>query len=133
MQNINGTAKCVRGRWKPLKPECSPIPCSIASTEHGTYSAIISSNDQRGKMTTQPLNTFDEVQSGELVQFTCDDGYNVQGFDQLKCIESSWDVPHLPECVPSPCSLPTIDNAVYQVFLEFCIKEVKHNFKLGIK
>lgn len=66
-------------------------------------------------MTTQPLNTFDEVQSGELVQFTCDEGYNVQGFNQLKCVESSWDVPHLPECAPSPCSLPTIDNAAYQV------------------
>lgn len=23
LQNLNGTAKCVRGRWKPAKPECS--------------------------------------------------------------------------------------------------------------
>lgn len=23
LQNLNGTAKCVRGRWKPMKPECS--------------------------------------------------------------------------------------------------------------
>lgn len=114
LQNPNGTAKCVRGRWKPLKPECSLIPCSIASTEHGTYVALIPSNDEKEKITKQPLNAFDEVQNGETVQFSCDEGYNVQGSKQLKCVESSWDVPHLPECVPSPCSLPTINNAVYQ-------------------
>lgn len=116
LQNPNGTAKCVRGRWKPMKPECTLIPCSIASTEHGTYAAIIpSSNDDSDKVTTQPLNAFDEVQSGETVQFSCDEGYTVQGSAKLKCVESSWDVPHLPECVPSPCSLPAIDYAVYQV------------------
>lgn len=116
LQNPNGTAKCVRGRWKPLKPECMLVPCSIASTEHGTYVAIIvDQRDDSGKTTMQPLNAFDEVHSGEIVQFSCDDGYSVQGPSRLKCQEGSWDVGGLPECVPAPCSLPTIDNAVYQV------------------
>lgn len=90
------------------------IPCSIASTEHGTF-AIIQGSDDTAKIKTQPLNTFDEVQHGETVQFACDDGFSAQGPTKLKCIEGSWDVPGLPECVPSPCSLPTIDNAIYQV------------------
>lgn len=90
------------------------IPCSIASTEHGTY-AIIIENDDNGKSKTQPLNTFDEVQHGETVQFACDDGFSVQGPGKLKCIEGTWDVAGLPECVPSPCSLPAIDSAIYQV------------------
>lgn len=90
------------------------IPCSIASTEHGTYSIITESEDV-SKTKTQPLNTFDEVQNGETVQFTCDDGFSVQGPTKLKCMEGSWDVSGLPECVPSPCSLPAIDHAAYQV------------------
>lgn len=125
LQNPNGTAKCVRGRWKPQKPECKVIPCSIASTEHGTYVAIVKNpNDENGKVTTHPLNAFDEVQSGESVQFSCEDGYSVQGPKQLKCVESSWDVPGLPECVPAPCSLPTIDNAAYQVNILFASRTV---------
>lgn len=116
LQNPNGTAKCVRGRWKPLKPECMLVPCSIASTEHGAYVAIVvDQKDENGKTTMQPLNAFDEVQSGEVVQFSCDEGYSVQGPNRLKCQEGSWDVTGLPECVPAPCSLPTIDNAVFQV------------------
>lgn len=118
LQNPNGTAKCVRGRWKPLKPECTLVPCSIASTEHGSYVAIVvDQKDDSGKTTMQPLNAFDEIQSGEIVQFSCDEGYTVQGPSRLKCQEGSWDVNGvgLPECVPAPCSLPNIDNAVYQV------------------
>lgn len=116
LQNPNGTAKCVRGRWKPLKPECTLVPCSIASTEHGSYVAIVADpKDDSGKTIMQPLNAFDEIQSGEIVQFNCDDGYTVQGPSRLKCQEGSWDVNGLPECVPAPCSLPNINNAVYQV------------------
>lgn len=114
--NSNGTAKCVRGRWKPVKPECTLVPCSIASTEHGTYVALVDQKDDGKKSATQPLNAIDEVQSGETVQFSCDDGYTVQGPTKLKCTEGSWDVSGLPECVPAPCSLPVINNAVYQVF-----------------
>lgn len=114
LQNPNGTAKCVRGRWKPLKPSCTLIPCSVPSTEHGSYSAI-TIDPQDEKASTSPLNAFDEVQDGEVVEFSCDEGYNVQGPTQLKCHESSWAVAGLPECVPAPCSLPVINNAVYQV------------------
>lgn len=114
LQSPNGTAKCVRGRWKPLKPSCTLIPCSVPSTQHGSYSTI-TIDPQDEKPNTSPLNAFDEVQDGEVVEFSCDEGYNVQGSTQLKCHESSWAVPGLPECVPAPCSLPIINNAVYQV------------------
>lgn len=92
------------------------VPCSIASTDHGTYVAIVvDQKEENGKTTMQPLNAFDEVHSGEIVQFNCDEGYTIQGPNRLKCQEGSWDVSGLPECVPAPCSLPNIDNAVYQV------------------
>lgn len=105
----------VRGRWKPLKPDCSLIPCSIASTGHATYSIITRATDENGKGVMQPLNTFDEIQNGESIEITCDEGYSIQGPARLKCIESSWDVTSLPECIPAICSLPAIDHAIYQV------------------
>lgn len=114
LQNPNGTAKCTRGRWKPLKPSCSLIPCSVPSTERGSYAAIFI-DPQDDKPVTRPLNAFDEVQDGDVVEFSCDEGYNVQGASQMKCHLSSWEVAGLPECVPAPCSLPNIQNAIYQV------------------
>lgn len=106
------------------------VPCSIASTEHGTYVAlVIDQKDDNGKTTMQPLNAFDEVQNGEIVQFSCDEGYSVHGPTRLKCQEGSWDVPGLPECVHAPCSLPTIENAVYQVKLQNATHS-KLNFSL---
>lgn len=122
LQNPNGTAKCVRGRWKPVRPECFIIPCSVPSAEHGKYFGIyVDTSRADSKPVSKPLNAFDEVQSGEFVDFVCDDGYNVQGSPQMKCLESSWDANALPECIPAPCSLPVINNAVYQVSFSFFV------------
>lgn len=116
LQNPNGTAKCVRGRWKPAKPACFLIPCSVPSTEHGRYLQVtINLSHMDNKPISKPVNPFDEVKDDETINFVCDDGYNVQGPSQLKCVESNWDVTNLPECIPSPCSLPVISNAIYQV------------------
>lgn len=116
LQNPNGTAKCVRGRWKPARPECYVIPCSVPSVEHGKFSGIyVDTSKKDSKPVSKPLNAFDEVQSGEYVEFVCDDGYNTQGLPQMKCVESNWDAPSLPECIPAPCLLPIISNAAYQV------------------
>lgn len=115
MQNPNGTAKCVRGRWKPQKPECILIPCSVPSTERGVYlEVVVDPNSDSGKPSTKQLSAFDDVHNGGVIEFHCDDGYNVQGSTELKCWEGNWDVSTLPECVPAPCSLPTINNAAYQ-------------------
>lgn len=35
--NPNGTAKCVRGRWKPMKPECVMRKYSIQSVKNIKY------------------------------------------------------------------------------------------------
>lgn len=115
LQNPNGTAKCVRGRWKPQKPECILIPCSVPSTERGVYlEVVVDPNSDSGKPSTKQLSAFDDVHNGGVIEFHCDDGYNVQGSTELKCWEGNWDVSTLPECVPAPCSLPTINNAAYQ-------------------
>lgn len=117
LQNPNGTAKCVRGRWKPHRPECILIPCSVPSTERGIYvEVVVDSVSDGGKPSTKQLTAFDEVNNGGVIEFHCEDGFNVQGSTELKCWEGNWDVSTLPECVPAPCSLPPINNAVYQVY-----------------
>lgn len=73
---------------------------SLEATKHGN---------------TKLLMAFEEIHNGDIIDFQCDDGYNVQGPNQLKCWHGNWDVNTLPECVPSPCVLPTISNAIYQV------------------
>lgn len=116
LQNPNGTAKCVRGRWKPQRPECVLIPCSVPSTERGIYvEVVVDPTSDSGKPSTKQLTAFDEVNNGGVIEFHCEDGYNVQGSGELKCWEGNWDVSNLPECVPAPCSLPPINNAIYQV------------------
>lgn len=118
LQNPNGTAKCVRGRWKPQKPECVLIPCSVPVTERGNYfELVVGPHSDNGKPSTKQLAAFDEVNNGAVIEFHCDDGYNVQGSTELKCWDGNWDVSTLPECVPAPCSLPNINNAAYQVMV----------------
>lgn len=116
LQNPNGTVKCVRGRWKPMIPQCTLLPCTVPSTEHGSYLAMSAADsdpmDKHGS--TKLLMPFEEIHNGDIIDFQCDDGYNVHGPNQLKCWHGNWDVNTLPECMPSPCSLPTIANAVYQ-------------------
>lgn len=75
---------------------------SLESTKHGS---------------TKLLTAFEEIHNGDIIDFQCDDGFNVQGPNQLKCWHGNWDVNTLPECVPAPCVLPTISNAVYQVIV----------------
>lgn len=70
---------------------------------------------ESGKPNIKTLLPFEEIQNGDIIDFQCDDGYNVQGKNQLKCTHGNWDVTTMPECLPSPCSLPTISNAIYQV------------------
>lgn len=140
LQNPNGTVKCVRGRWKPMLPDCSLrkrtlsfnvlkthlhvisylVPCSVPSTEHGSYLAIAGPDHPevtRHSANTKLLTAFEEIHNGDIIDFQCDEGYNIQGSNQLKCWHGNWDVNNLPECLAAPCVLPTISNAVYQVRL----------------
>ena len=86
------------------------MPCSVPSTEHGNYLAM-SSNPlgENEKPNTKLLTAFEEIQNGDIVDFQCDTGYNVKGKNQLKCFQGKWDVDILPECLPAPCILPSIN------------------------
>ncbi|KAJ6649684.1 Locomotion-related protein Hikaru genki, partial [Pseudolycoriella hygida] len=115
LQNPNGTAKCVRSRWKPMKPLCTLLPCSVPSTEHGSYFTVTTdTSTPNAKPTPKLLNAFDEILNGDIIDVQCDEGYNVQGPNQLKCWQGTWDTTNMPECLPAPCILPSISNAIYQ-------------------
>lgn len=94
------------------------VPCSVPSTEHGSYYTVTVTTDPtipNAKPTPKILNAFDEIVNGDIIDVQCDDGYNVQGPNQLKCWHGTWDTTNMPECLPAPCSLPNIPNAIYQV------------------
>lgn len=87
---FNTTAKCVRGNWKPTKPECEIIPCTLPEAEYGYYK-LFDSADEIANET---------VEHGDVVKFACDPGYNIKGISNLKCWHGEWDIPSLPECIP---------------------------------
>ncbi|GAB0099339.1 locomotion-related protein Hikaru genki [Sergentomyia squamirostris] len=109
-QNPNSTAKCVKGRWKPLKPECVTKPCTIPTADHGTYYAVDPNNP---KDLAKSLSPLDDVENGQRVIFRCATGFNIQGSHNLGCNDGEWDAPAFPECMAAPCILPQLSNAAY--------------------
>ncbi|XP_076260368.1 hig-anchoring scaffold protein isoform X2 [Rhynchophorus ferrugineus] len=108
----NRTAKCVRGKWKPSKPECRLVPCYIPEVPFGIYRL------QKGDNTTgidgeTLLNSTSEVGNGQVVDFSCEEGYNVEGSSNMRCWHGEWAVTTFPECSPAPCLLPRIPGGQY--------------------
>ncbi|CAG9571132.1 unnamed protein product [Danaus chrysippus] len=116
---LNATAKCVRGRWKPEKPKCEILPCHVPTTEYGIYTmspsaspaSVVSGLSQGDE---KELNESDPVPNGQVVHFSCEYGYNVQGPTNLRCWLGEWAVTSMPECVAAPCELPILNGATYE-------------------
>ncbi|VVC93465.1 unnamed protein product [Leptidea sinapis] len=86
---INATAKCVRGRWKPEKPKCEVQSCHVPVIEYGIYT--MSPNGNLGSLISGPsrdeeqeLNETIPVPNGQIVHFS------------------------------SPCELPQLTGATYE-------------------
>ncbi|XP_021700723.1 sushi, von Willebrand factor type A, EGF and pentraxin domain-containing protein 1 [Aedes aegypti] len=117
MASPNATSKCVRGRWKPIKPTCNMKPCFAPSTEHGKYysSQIDMVTMDAAKLSTAAaLTPMETIESAQQIMFQCDQGYNTQGPSSLRCWNGEWAVSSMPECLPAPCVLPPIMHAMYQ-------------------
>ncbi|XP_049879785.1 uncharacterized protein LOC126376459 isoform X2 [Pectinophora gossypiella] len=117
----NTTAKCVRGRWKPEKPKCEILPCHVPSTEYGIYTMAADATNPTaanplgsGGPEEKELNETDPVPNGQVVHFSCEYGYNVQGPTNLRCWLGEWAVTSMPECVAAPCELPLLHGATYE-------------------
>ncbi|XP_047540229.1 uncharacterized protein LOC125073443 isoform X1 [Vanessa atalanta] len=115
----NATAKCVRGRWKPEKPMCEILPCHVPSTEYGIYTMSPNASPASivsglGQGDEKELNETDPVPNGQVVHFSCEYGYNVQGPTNLRCWLGEWAVTSMPECVAAPCELPILHGATYE-------------------
>nr|XP_045606863.1 sushi, von Willebrand factor type A, EGF and pentraxin domain-containing protein 1-like [Procambarus clarkii] len=99
----NKTAKCSRGRWKPLKPECIALPCSVPDAPHGQYTFNGAEVPERAT-----------IGHAEVVRFLCNAGYTVLGSDTLRCWYGDWTVTGArPQCLPDPCSLPKVAHGAY--------------------
>ncbi|XP_047471545.1 sushi, von Willebrand factor type A, EGF and pentraxin domain-containing protein 1-like [Penaeus chinensis] len=99
----NRTAKCSRGKWKPMKPECVTLPCSVPTTPHGRYMFNGAAVPQRAT-----------IGHAEVVKFTCESGYHVLGSNTVRCWYGDWTVTGKPpECQPDPCQLPKLAHGAY--------------------
>ncbi|KAK7070385.1 hypothetical protein SK128_012768 [Halocaridina rubra] len=99
----NRTAKCAKGKWKPQKPECVTLPCSVPEASHGQF-------EFNGAAIAEKAT----VSHGEVVKFSCQNGYNVLGSETMRCWYGEWAVTGKnPECQPDPCVLPDLSHGRY--------------------
>ncbi|XP_071532550.1 LOW QUALITY PROTEIN: sushi, von Willebrand factor type A, EGF and pentraxin domain-containing protein 1-like [Panulirus ornatus] len=100
----NRTAKCARrGKWKPMKPECVTLPCSVPEASHGQF-----------EFSGVALQEKAVISHGEVVKFSCQTGFNILGSDTMRCWYGAWAVTGKnPECIPNNCMLPELSHGKY--------------------
>ncbi|CAG0888037.1 unnamed protein product [Darwinula stevensoni] len=96
--------KCVRGKWKPRKPECHPMPCRVPGAIDGRFSNSSNGENLAGGKT---------IPHGETIRFSCHRGYSIHGNDEQRCWYGEW-ASRKPDCIPEPCELPEIEEGEYQ-------------------
>ncbi|XP_037078629.1 protein lev-9-like, partial [Pollicipes pollicipes] len=98
----NKVARCVRGHWRPEKPSCVAMACTLPSVRNGVWL-------QRGQPMTPPA---DQISHESVVNLTCADGFNVQGASAVTCWYGTL-TNQVADCVPAPCQLPALENGAY--------------------
>ncbi|XP_010887633.2 beta-2-glycoprotein 1 [Esox lucius] len=86
------------GEWTKLRFKCSSISCSLPEAlDHGDMELM-------------------DIQYQSAINYTCHEGYTLQGASTIKCLaDGEWSEPH-PKCLPVNCGLPPIPKlgkAVY--------------------
>ena len=78
------------GSWSGERPSCAEVTCDAdAVLEHGAASRAGS-----------------ELRVGDIINFSCDEGFTLDGASSLKCLEDGSMSDSPPICQPVPCSLP---------------------------
>ncbi|XP_065167243.1 CUB and sushi domain-containing protein 3-like isoform X3 [Atheta coriaria] len=113
----NKTAKCVRGKWKPERPECTILPCHVPEIDNAIFrmsrGEIIMGVTPSVIHDDEPLNETAEISNSDVIEVSCERGYNLQGMSVLRCWHGDWTATTFPECNPAPCILPDISHGQY--------------------
>lgn len=72
------------------------VPCPVPSVAHGEF--LLSNNATN--WTSITLNDSEDVPSDVEVEFSCHQGFNLQGASKLMCERGTWNPADLPECTP---------------------------------
>lgn len=109
--SINGsnTVRCMRGIWKPKRPECVIASCSPPVVANGQL-----------YLHSFKVHADDQINHGESVHLHCSSGYSVKGSPVITCSYGNWitdfskhTINSFSSCQPSPCVLPVIANGFY--------------------
>ncbi|XP_023215883.1 sushi, von Willebrand factor type A, EGF and pentraxin domain-containing protein 1-like isoform X3 [Centruroides sculpturatus] len=85
----NRTARCVRGKWKPMEPQCVTSPCPVPLVKNGVYHHF-----------GLTVNNGSFIPHGELVFLQCETGFQLVGSESSRCWYGQWSTKKMPECVP---------------------------------
>ncbi|KAM4574500.1 complement factor H-related protein 2-like [Fundulus diaphanus] len=92
-----GTATCENGKWKKTE-ECPGIPCELPQLDPNL-----------GILGSAPRDN--QVNSGTTLAFACEGDYDLEGSDEIRCLETGkWDAP-LPTC-SEKCKRPEVPQNV---------------------
>lgn len=73
-----------------------PVPCKVPVIDHGLFRHL-------GKPGSE-LNETADIDNGEVIEFGCEQGYNVKGPSNLRCWHGQWTstatATVMPECTP---------------------------------
>ncbi|XP_035217316.1 sushi, von Willebrand factor type A, EGF and pentraxin domain-containing protein 1-like isoform X3 [Stegodyphus dumicola] len=98
----NRTARCIAGRWKPRKPECVTTPCKVPYTQNGIYHHF-----------DQEVTTKNYIEHTEVINLSCEDGFQLMGPEAIRCWYGEWAVNKMPKCLPGLCELQDIAHGSY--------------------
>ena len=87
----NSTAMCqANGEWNTTAPSCTPFSCGFPGTP-----------DNASVITTPPTYTY-----GSIIQYQCDEGFEMLGWPVIECNETKQWNGSLPDCIIVECSDP---------------------------
>ena len=87
------------GSWSGQRPTCVEVTCDAGEElEHGSVSRV---SLVRGVIDS-------ELRVGDVIQFSCDEGFTLDGASKLSCLEDGSLSDSHPICQPGPCSLPPV-------------------------
>ncbi|KAK3584841.1 hypothetical protein CHS0354_005699 [Potamilus streckersoni] len=85
------------GNWTNI-PSCISATCRLIGNLSSGFISLVEGNNSE--------------QYGSVVQFQCNDGYELKGIQYSYCNGTEWSHKTMPECIKLKCPLPVIHNSI---------------------
>lgn len=92
------------------------MPCHVPSTLSGIFKFSKLEKTDDDIYVNTPLNDTVDISNGQVVEFSCENGYNVQGPTNMKCWHGEWTVTSLPDCTAGKGARQTFTERILKLY-----------------